>query len=1157
MTSTKKYRGEPFTRFLTNKLLIMKLAFAILTLCTLQVSAHSYAQKTSINGESIPLANALKAIEQQTGYLFFYDKEVVENTKPIKVHIKNASVDEALLACLRDSKLTYAIVNKTIVIKKARFVDAAIDKDESTVTAPPPVVIKGRITNHNGEPLPGVSVIVSGTKNGTVTDRDGRFSLNVNTEGKVSLEISSVGYTTQTIQTDGRSDVNIILSESVSDLSDVVVVGYGTQKKSDLVGSVAQIKADKLVDRPIANVGQGLQGKIAGVQVVNQGSGVPGGKPMIRIRGTNSINTSSDPLFVVDGIIGVANALSTLNPEDIVSMEVLKDASATAIYGARGANGVIMISTKRGVNGKTQVDYSGSVSRNILQRHLYAMNADQLMYVYEQAMANGDKYGTINRAKDFRGQYASGLSYSEMPWLFEKVNKGGYLLDLIGKDGNYYKPIYNSDWEDIAFNPSTSNNHHIDVRGGSDNAKYSASLGYTDQRGLMQDSWFKRYSARITGDVKITKWLDMSTNISYARSQETNDDGITRSTAEVWSILPTQYPNDPNLGIYANRWGTNSDFNVGEQWYNIVFRRSQIYGRTNRDQTTGSIALTAKITPDLSLKTDFSVDYNAYKYNAYSGKLYGGNGSANINTQNTFYWQNQYYFNYDKSIANLHKVNAMLGLAWTQFNWENLNTSNSVFFSNFYEWHNIGAGAQTRPVPSSSDGKSSLNSYFARVSYTFNNKYLLTATGRIDGSSKFGPNTKYGFFPSAGVAWRVSKENFMKDIESISELKLRASVGKTGNQEIGSYVSQTYVGVGSVVLGNSSQTGIYPSTMGNPDLKWESTTQYDGGLELGLFNNRLNLTVDYYYKVTKDMLLDVPLPYSTTTGTAKMNYGSVENKGWEFGVNAAVIDGANFQWNTELSVSLNQNKILALGPTGASIYVSTGAGNGTSILKVGEPIGSFFGLTRLGTYSTEEASLAARYGMLPGDLKFLDRNNDGKIDLVSDGGVIGRSFPKVLAGFNNYFKYKRFDASLNIQIVTGVNKAFVHESAEDRQLVSGGLNSTLQAWRPTAQNSMIAQMRPGNGGAYYQSYPDTHMISDASYVRGGSATIGYSFPVKVWKLQKIRAYVSAANFFLITNVEGYDPEGSSLDKQYSLVPNVDKYQYPTPSIYSFGVNVSF
>jgi TonB-linked SusC/RagA family outer membrane protein len=1020
-----------------------------------------------------------------------------------------------------------------------------------------PSQLRGKILSPEGTPLQGASVFIAGTKSGSTTDVDGRFSINnPNTGKKVTLEISSVGFLSKAITHEGQADITITLEKSIAGLDEVVVVGYGTQRKTDLVGSIAQVSAKKLMDRPAFNVGQALQGKVSGVQVVQQGGGLPGGDPMIRIRGTNSINTSSDPLFVVDGIVGVANALSTLNPEDIVSLDVLKDASATAIYGARGANGVIIITTKRGVNGQTQVDYNAYVSRSVLQRHLYTLNADQLMYVYEQAMANGEKYGTVNRAKDFRGRYATSQSYSEMPWLFQKVSKGSYLLDLIGKDGNYYAPIYNSDWEKEAFKPATSNNHHIDVRGGNENAKFSLSLGYSDQNGLMQESYFKRYSARMTGDIKVLKWLDMNTQIVFNKSRRTNDDGITRSTAEVWSILPTKYPNDPSLGIYAGRWGTNADFNVGEQWYNIVFRRSEIHGFTDLSQSTGSIALNARIADGLTFKTNVAIDFNASKFNNYSGKLYGSDGTATINTANTFFWQNENYFNYDKKIGDDHNVNALLGLSWSKFNFENLNAVNSVFFTNFYEWHNIGAGAATRPVPQSSDGMNTLNSYFARINYGFKNKYLLTATGRIDGSSKFGANSKYGFFPSVGVAWKASEENFIKDIKALSNLKFRGSVGRTGNQEIGSYVSQTYVGSSGIVLGGAASTGLFPSSVGNPDLKWETTTQYDAGFELGLFRDKINLTIDYYHKVTKDMLLDVPLPTSTTPGTAKMNYGSVQNNGWEFGVNSRNVSTKNFKWNTDLSLTLNRNKILGLGPTGASIFVSTGAGNGTSILQVGQPIGSFFGLTRLGTYSTEEATLAARYGMLPGDLKFLDRNNDGKIDLNSDGGVIGQSFPKVLAGFNNYFNYKNFDASINIQIVLGIDKAFVHESAEDRQLVSGGLNTTLTAWRPDAQNSMVAQLRPGNGGAYYQSYPDTHMIYDASFIRGSGATLGYSFDGKKMGLQKLRAYASATNFFLITEAAGYDPEGSSIDKKYSLAPNIDKYQYPNPATYTLGVNIS-
>ncbi len=1021
---------------------------------------------------------------------------------------------------------------------------------------PPPGEIKGRVVNKDGNPIQGVSVTISGTSKGSTTNSDGRFTIAVTNTAKADLEFSSVGFLPKIVTAGNETELVVTLEESVSHLDDIVVVGYGTQKKGDLVGSIAQIGAKKLMDKPAFNVGQALQGKIAGVQVVQQGGGLPGGDPMIRIRGTNSINTSSDPLFVVDGIVGVNNALSTLNPEDIVSIDVLKDASATAIYGARSANGVIIITTKRGIDGKTQVDYNGYVSRSVLQRHLYTLNADQLMYVYEQAMANGDKYGTINRAKDFRGQYASSTSYSEMPWLFKKVDKGGYLLNLVGKDGNYYAPIYNTNWEDEAYKPATSNNHHLDIRGGNESAKFSLSLGYSDQEGLIKESYFKRYTARITGDVKVLKWLDLSTQLSFNKNRRSNDNDITRSTAEVWSILPIQYPNDPANGIYAGRWGTNADFNVGEQWYNIVFRRAEFSGFTDLTQTTGSLALNAKITNELSFKSDVSIDFNSSKYNNYSGKLYGSDGSVNINTAYTFYWQNQDYLNFDKKLAGGHNINAVLGLAWTQYNYENLNASNSVFFSNFYGWHNIGAGAATRPVPSSSDGENAINSYFARVNYGYKNKYLLTATGRFDGSSKFGENSKYGFFPSVGLAWKASEENFIKGISTISNLKLRASAGRTGNQEIGSYVSQTYVGTSNIVLGGATSTGIYPNSVGNPDLKWETTTQYDGGLELGLWDDRISLVVDYYHKVTSDMLLDVPLPTSTTTGTATINYGSAENQGWEFGINTRTVSTKDFKWNTDLSVSLNQNKIVALGPTGAPIYVSTGAGNGTSILQVGAPIGSFFGLTRQGTFSTQETSLAARYGMMPGDLKYLDRNNDGKIDLNSDGGIIGRSFPKVLIGFNNYFNYKSFDASINIQIVNGIDKAFVHESAEDRQLVSGGLNSTLTAWRPDAQNSMVAQLRPGNGGAYYQSYPDDHMIYNAAFIRGAGASLGYSFAVKKMGLQKLRAYLSATNFFLITKAAGYDPEDSSLDKKYSLVPNIDKYQYPNPSTYTLGVNVS-
>jgi TonB-linked SusC/RagA family outer membrane protein len=1022
-------------------------------------------------------------------------------------------------------------------------------------------IVTGTVVSSKGTPLQGVTILVKGTKKGTSTDESGHFSIDAPENG--TLVVSFVGYTTQEVPINNRTNINIVLVNANSELNEVVVIGYGTAKRKDLTGSVQSVSGKRLVDKPVTNLGQALENKVSGVQVISNGAGVPGGQPMIRIRGTNSINSSNEPLYVVDGVVGVSNPLSSLNPNDILSLDVLKDASATAIYGARGANGVIIVTTKRGKTGKPQLDYNGSASLNVMQRHLYTLTADQLMYVYMQAMANGNKYGKINAGKDFRPS-GSGTSFSEMPALFEQVPKGSYIIPLVGKDGNYYKPIYNTDWESLIFRPSVSNDQNVDIRGGTENVKYSMSLGYTDQKGLMKNSYFRRYTGRLTSDIKVLRWLNVSTTLSFIKSKQSDDGNITRSTAEVWSILPTKYPTDDNQYIgntyVGGRWGTNQDFNVGEQWYNILYRRHEEYGDRNIGQVTGSFTTTASITKDLTFKTDFSIDYNQYKNNNYYGQLYGHTGDARITNDNTFYWQNENYFNYDKQIGTDNNISAVLGISWSQVAYNHSYMRNTNFLSDFYGYSNIGAGAATRPEVQSGDGSSELNSYFGRVNYSYKDKYLLTLTGREDGSSKFGSNNKYGFFPSAGIAWRVSQENFMKDVTLVSNLKLRGSWGRTGNQEIGSYVTQSYISNANVVLGGASYTGLYPSSVANNDLKWETTEQYDAGIEFGLLKNRINVDLDYYHKLTSNMLLRVPLPLSTSSGSVTENYGKVQNEGFEVTLNTSNIATKDFSWNTNITVTHNVNKVVQLGPTGAPIYDQTGAGNGTSVLMIGKPIGSFFGLTRLGVYSTEETSLAARYGLKPGDLKYLDRNNDGKIDLFSDGAVMGNAFPHWIIGFNNSFTYKNFDVGIDIQIVQGVTKAFVHESAEDRQLVSGGLNSVLDAWRPDHQNTMVAQVRPGNGGAYYQSYPDTHEMYDASFIRGSNATIGYTLPDKIiehWGFSRFRLYLTAQNFFLRTKAAGYDPEGSSLDKQIALVPNTDKYQYPVPAIFSFGVNVSF
>jgi len=1022
--------------------------------------------------------------------------------------------------------------------------------------------VTGKVTDASGASLPGVSVVVKGTTTGVITDSGGNYTL-TNIPGNSTLQFSFVGMKSLEVVVGGKSTISVTLEEETTNIEEVVAIGYGTMKKSDVTGSVSSVTPEKLVDRPVTNVGQALQNKIAGVQVIKQAAGDPGGRPQIRIRGTNSINSSADPLFVVDGVVGVINALQNLDPQDIASMDILKDASATAIYGTRGANGVIIITTVRGAAGKVKVNYDGSASVGIKTRRNDAVNADQFMYLYEQAFNNTPKYGNLVTTKDFRGPTAAGLSWSEMPWLFEQVAKDAYLpgLNFMGNDGKYYKPRFNTLLEDEVFRTAFSHKHHLEVSGGTEKGKYSLTLGSNNEESLLKESYNNRLNARVTIDSELTKWLKMSANIAYAKSKNDQmSSDLMRNTSEYFAILPAyQYPNDPAIyGAYAGTWPTARDFNVGENRPGSTFMLNQDEGYYLQDEFTGALELSAQITPDLSFKTNLSVDNRNMQSRWYTGDYQGRTNSSSNGTHEKWqYWQTENYFNYNKKIGD-HQITGLLGLSWSENTYDYLIASASKFSSNFYQWNNLGAGANP-PTVGSSNTRGALNSYFARATYSYQGKYMLTATGRYDGSSKFGTNNKYGFFPSVGAAWRISQEGFAADSKTISNLKLRLSAGQTGNQEIGNFITQTYISPTNVLLANGYTAGLYPGSTGNDNLKWETTTQFDAGVDIGLIKNRINVTLDVYQKTTDDMLFNLPVPQSTTTGSAWVNYGSVKNTGIEFTLSTVNFQKKNFSWETLFTISSNKNEITKLGPTGADIYTDTGAGNGTSVYRVGEPIGSFFGLNRMGTWGTNEAVEAARYGKVPGDLKFEDTNNDGKIELLTDGKVIGHAYPKFYGGLNNTFTFGNFDASIDIMFVGGVDKAIVHESAEDRQFVNGMMNTVLDGWRPDHQVTMIAQVRAGNAGARYDSYPDTHMIWNAAYIRGQSASLGYTFHGNLGGLDKLRVYATADNFFLLTAVQlpGYDPEGSAIQKINGRVPNIDKYMHPVPTTFSLGVNVTF
>jgi len=1142
----------------------MKLTAGLILFAMISASAvNSYSQtaRINLNVKDATIVDIFREIERNSEFGFFFKSEEMNLEKRQSVKVADATIDDVLKKVL-DDNYSYRILDKNIVVTKGNL---------EVIQAQQSKKVSGKVTDKSGISLPGVSVVVKGTTTGIITDSDGKFSLNVPANA-TTLQFSFVGMQTQEIAIADKTEINVSLLDETTAIDEVVAIGYGTSKKKDLTGSVSNISAEKLLDRPAFNVAQAIGGKVAGIKIIER-TGAPGGNAMIRIRGTNSINSNNDPLFVVDGVVGVANALGILNPNEIESMDVLKDASATAIYGARGANGVILITTKRGVAGKTQVEYNGYVTRGDMNRKFYVLDAEQMMYVTKQAWMNVNKYASNpNWPAAFDASILpagyTGKTYSEMPWLFEKTTQGGYSIPLMGKDGGYYKPRFDTNWESETFKPSTSTNHQINIRGGNENAKFGAFMNYSLEDGLLLNSNFRRYSGKLTGDIKISDKVSVSTNLGINKNRERTNDvsyfsgGIARAAVEAYSILPIKYPNDPAVyGSYAGQWSSNADFPAGETPHTPVNISNDVETYDDRSQVTGDVTLNVKITPELSFKSNFAVDLNFYKHNNYGGRLITTNGNADINIRNSTYWQNEDYFNYNKTFGD-HTVSGMLGLSWSRYDDQRLSASNSFFFDDFYKWHNLGLGTVARPGVGSSDRQNSLNSYFARANYNYKSKYFVTVTGREDGSSRFGANSKYGFFPSGSLAWRASEEDFIKNISVISNLKIRASVGQTGNQEIGSYVTQSFLGSGNVVMGGVNMSGLWPNSVGNADLKWEKTTQYDAGIDLGLFKDRLTIAVDYYNKLTEDMLLDVPLPQSTTTGAVKKNYGTIENKGWEVTLNAHTVKSKDFNWFTDLTFSANENKIIKLGPTGADILRNYWVGGANTILREGESVASFFGLTRLGTYSTAEASLAARYGFVPGDVKYEDKNKDGVISFVSDGGVLGSAFPIFDMNINNQFTFKNFDFSLDIRISYGAKKENrTNHSSEDRQAMANGKNSILNAWRPDHQNTMIGQVRPGNGGAYYQTYPDTHWIEDCSFIRGEGTTLGYTFGQPILNklgVSKLRLYVNAKNFFVLTKYSGYDPEGSDSDNiTDDITPGMDFFMYPRPTTYTVGVNLIF
>jgi TonB-linked SusC/RagA family outer membrane protein len=1001
--------------------------------------------------------------------------------------------------------------------------------------------ITGTVTDaKDGSPLPGVSVTVKGGQGGTQTDVNGGYSLQL-ADANATIVFSYTGYAKQEVSAAGKSTIIIKLSAETRDLNEVVVIGYGTAKKSDLTGAVTTVKAEQLLDKPVPNLTQALQGKVAGVEV-SVNANAPGAPAKVRIRGLGSINSNLDPLYVVDGVVGVD--ANSINPNDIASVEILKDASSTAIYGVRGANGVIMVTTKRGKAGPATISYEANGNVSELYRHVSTLNAAQFVQIYNQAYANGQKFATDGAIQT----PSKALNHINYPLLFDANDK----------------PLYDTNWEKETYKPAFSQSHQLNIQGGNDKSLYSLSLGYLNQKGLTPTSAFKRYSIKMTMDNDVKDWLKVGGNINIIASrQRMVSDGngglnVPRDVTEEVPILPIKYPN--------GTWAGNFDIDGLEGAPNPVQVANQRYSLNNANQMLGNIYAVFKLAKDLDFKTDFGYNLSTQKNNFYSSLSLqhlsaDQGGVANINEFSNYYWQSESYLTWNKKINNRQRFTALAGFSLSRNGFERVRAETQNFIDDFFQFNNLGAGA-VKSASESDAQSNTLNSVYGRISYNIDEKYLFTATGRYDGSSRFGPSNKFSFFPSLGAAWRVSQEDFLKNSSTISNLKVRASVGVTGNQEIGNYRSLAQYSTGQTVLNGAAAITLLPSYLGNPDLKWERTTQVDGGIELGLFSDRITLDADYYNRTTNDLLLQAPIPWSAGFRTANVykNVGSVRNSGVELSLHTVNVKSNDFQWNTTLLFTANKNTVLKLNDGNADIFPGPNFLGQNYVIRVGQSLGSFYGMTRVGTYSDSPTDVAeaAKHGLKSGDRKYI-YNADGS----NNYSIIGQAYPKWTGTFSSTMKYKNWDFSFDIRFVQGVNTAanFKH-SAEDRQTISNSLATVLNGWTPTNQNTMISQVR--NYKYAQDSHFDTWWVEDGSFIRGQNFVLGFNVPgasLKKANITRLRVYASVQNLFVITKYTGYDPEVDTFNSSYgsngAFSQNLDFYAPPRPRVWNLGVQVGF
>ena len=1081
--------------------------------CSYAGNAHSQNAKVSIHMNNVKLDKILNEIENQTDYLFIYNNQVDIN-KITSVKVKNEAVAQVLDRILSGTGINYELEGTHIILTTEAIKDLHAQQQAKTVT--------GTVTDVSGEPIIGANIRIKGTTTGTITDIDGNFSIEA--EPQSVIEVSYIGYLTQETVINNQKSIRFLLKEDTKTLDEVVVIGYGVQKKADLTGSVANINTEKLNTQSNANIGQALQGKIAGVDIVSQG-GAPGSGTRIMVRGIGTLNNAS-PLYIVDGMY--MNSIDHINPNDIASIDVLKDASSAAIYGSRAANGVIIVTTKEGSNteGKPIIDLSVNLGISTASKFLDMLDAKGWAEVT-----------TIARQ-------AIGKPALDMA------------TDLANKPDN--------DWQDIMFRPALMQNYNLAVKGGGKYSTYYTGLGYFNQDGIVKGTNYQRYNIQSKNDYK-RGIFSAGTNliISFSHDKPLHQELRGGMIGTILQSVPTlEKYDDTREGGYGGTYG-----DVVNIPHPLAIIDDNIMDRYNENvKIFANLYAQIELFKGLKYKLNLTPDFSFERYKNYLNKYDFGLATNSITqlTERQRRRRNilvENLLTFDRTFGE-HKISALAGYTYQDSRFRHIQAYGEGLPQGLEE---IDAATTNRSNEGNS-WRSVLTSILGRVFYSYQNKYLFTATIRRDGSSKFGKNNRYGYFPSFSLGWNVAEEKFIENVHWLDQLKLRGGYGVLGNQEIDNYQYSSTITTGiNYPDGNGGLLqGAFPKNFANPDIKWEETAMTNVGIDFMAFNNRLSLTADYYVKNTKDILLTVPIPISSGGANDPIrNAGKIRNNGFEFNLGWMDQPNPDISYGINLIGSFNKNKVIAMGSESGSIKGgSTNQNITTSETKAGYPIGGYWLISTAGYFnSQEEVDAYAKDGKKiqpaaePGDIKFVDANNDGVIN-DDDRVFQGSPFPDFTFALNGNMRYKNFDLSIGLQGVLG-NKIYnaTRQTLEDVTKGSNFLASCLDYWTPENKNASHPRLTWDDPNRNTRAESDRY-LENGSYLRLRSVQLGYTFPQTWFKgaIQHARVYINAENLFTITSYSGYSPDVNADNANYR---GFDNFIYPTNRTFMLGLNVTF